>query len=202
MAFTVLGILVALTCAWASARRLAFAASITGLDPKALVAALRGSPAIPPELLRAELEAEPAAVWERDLFSALDARGPGRIALVNEQLAELDYHSQRWARVPRVCASISSTSGFLLASLTMRAALASESADVSTAVASAINGVTVGIAGAAFCIAAQARAGALVKERLAAVDKLVERLEANEGAGVSADVVEGGRRPWARTGVG
>ena len=45
--------------------------------------------------------------------------GPARVALVNEQLAELDYLAQRWERVPRVCASISTSFGFLLAFATV-----------------------------------------------------------------------------------
>jgi hypothetical protein len=41
----------------------------------------------------------------------------------------------------------------------------------------ALNVAAVGLAGAIVCVAAQARARHLTKERLAAVDKLVARLE-------------------------
>jgi hypothetical protein len=107
---------------------------------------------------------------------------------VNEQLAELDYRAQRWGRVPRVCASISSTSGFLLASLAMRAGLASEDMDINAAVLAAINVVTIGLAGTAFCVAAHVRARAMTRARLAATDALVDRLEtlASEGDGTAA----------------
>ncbi len=52
--------------------------------------------------------------------------------------------------VPRVCASISSSTGFLLAALAMRAGLAGEDVDLDEAMMTAINVVTIGIAGTAF----------------------------------------------------
>jgi hypothetical protein len=120
---------------------------------------------------------EPGTDWERDLFEALDAPDPARIALVNEQLTELDYRAQGWGRVPRVCASISTSFGFLLA-FAMVARLASATdLDVGAAITGAINVVAVGVAGAAFCIAAQGRAGKIARERLAATDRLVSYLE-------------------------
>ncbi len=120
----------------------------------------------------------PAADWERDLLDALQASGALRVALVNEQLAELDYRAQRWGRVPRVCASISSSAGFLLAALVMSIGLASDDVNLEDAVVAAINTVTIGMAGAAFCIAAHLRARTIARARLASTDKLVERLEA------------------------
>jgi hypothetical protein len=183
--FTFLGILVTVACVYASARRLWFAAEATWLDPFEFAAAVRGAgeaasdawAKVGVEALRAEIQLEPRADWERDLFGALGAPAAVRVALVNEQLAELDYRAQRWARVPRVCASIASSTGFFFAALAMRAGLASEEIDVEGAILAAINVVAVGMAGTAFCIAAHVRAGAMTRARLAATDKLVESLE-------------------------
>ena len=179
---TLLGVLVTAACTYASARRLWFAADAAALDPGELANAARGGEAGASggvwRALRKEIIEEPGADWERDLFAALGARGSARVALVNEQLAELDYRAQRWGRVPRVCASICSSSSFLFAALAMRAGLASDELDIDAAILAAINVVAVGVAGTAFCIAAHVRAGAMTRARLAATDKLVERLEA------------------------
>jgi hypothetical protein len=184
LVLTLFGIVVSSACACASLRRIWLVADATALDPAGLARSARadgaeGLRAREPGFaaLRLSIEEEPAAEWERDLFEALEHRGAARVALVNEQLAELDYRAQRWGRVPRVCASISSSTGFLLAALAMRAGLASEDVDLNDAVLVAINAVTVGIAGTAFCIAVHVRARAMMRGRLAATDKLVERLE-------------------------
>jgi hypothetical protein len=180
--FTLAGLIVAVACTYASVRRIGFAAELTALDPKLLLAAIRGSETRDSPrfwgALRAEISALPGAAWERELLSALALDGASRVALVNEQLSELDHRSQRWARVPRVCASVSTSFGFLLAALAMRAGLAVDTLDVSAGVTGAVNALTFGIAGTAFCVAAQSRARSILKERLAATDKLVERLEA------------------------
>ncbi|HEY2516314.1 MAG TPA: hypothetical protein VGI39_35830 [Polyangiaceae bacterium] len=189
MLFTLVAVLFAVSCAWASARRLKFAAEVTALDPEALLGGVRRSGW---DALEKEIADEPAAAWERELASALRATGSARIALVNEQLGELDYQAQTWARVPRVCASISSSSGFLLASLAVRAGLAAESADGTTVVLSALNAAAAGLAGAVFCIAVHARAGAMTKRRLAATDKLVARLEALREEGERPSESSGG----------
>jgi len=187
--FTFAGLVVALACVWASLRRVKIAVEVSGLDLEALAAAVRkAGPAAGATVWRglcAEIQELAEGTWERDLVLALGAPGAARVALVNEQLGELDYRSQRWARVPRVCASICSSSGFLLASLAMRTALASDSVDVQEAVAGAINVAAVGIAGASFCVAAHVRSRALVKDRLAAADKLVERIEALAARGAA-----------------
>jgi hypothetical protein len=190
--FTFLGILVTVGCAYASARRLWLAAEATWLDPFEFAAVVRAAAQVGDgegtedrgaasgvwDALRAEIQGEPRADWERDLFEALVAPAPVRVALVNEQLAELDYRAQRWARVPRVCASIASSTGFFFAALAMRAGLASDAMDIEGAILAAINVVAVGMAGTTFCIAAHVRAGAMTRARLAATDKLVESLEA------------------------
>ena len=129
--------------------------------------------------------APPAAEWERALLDALRLAPDERAAFVNEQLTEMDYMTRRWQRVPRVCASVASSSGFLLASLALRNALAdpsafaeeTRSAALGSALTAAVNVAAIGMAGAAFCIAAQMRATKAARARLDATDKLVERLE-------------------------
>src|SRR5580698_6325336 len=110
MLFTIIAAVIAASCVAASLRRLEFAAEATALDAGVLLTAIGESPEAW-RAIRAEIDREPAASWERELVLALDSQQP---ALVNEQLGDLDYVSQRWARVPRVCASIASSSGFLL----------------------------------------------------------------------------------------
>jgi hypothetical protein len=103
-----------------------------------------------------------------------------RIGLINEELSELDHRMQRWVRVPRVCASICTSSGFLLAATVLRVSLSGESAPaggVDAAVLQAINVAAVGLAGAAFCIAIQMRARTATASRAKAFDQLVRRLE-------------------------
>jgi hypothetical protein len=183
---TFLGVLISAACVVASGRRLWVAADATGLDPGELSRALRVATANAPKgvwaALGAEVEGEPDADWERDLFEALRAPSAARVALVNEQLAELDYRAQRWVRVPRVCASISSSSGLLLAALSMRAGLMADDIDINAAILAAVNVLAIGFAGTAFCVAAQARAGAMTRQRLVAIDKFLERLEPRSGA--------------------
>ncbi len=152
------------------------ASTSTAIEPRVVLGALRRDPAAWREI-RAEIEKDQDADWERAWIEALGARAEVRTALTNEQLSELDYRAQHWARVPRVCASIASSSGFLLASLAMRAGLASDDGDVNGAIASALNAATIGLAGAAFCVAAHLRARVVVRDRMAGIDRLVERLE-------------------------
>ncbi|MDB5215849.1 MAG: hypothetical protein JWO86_3776 [Myxococcaceae bacterium] len=184
-------VLVALACAAASARRVWFAANATALHPEDIHAALakaRGPEAI--SSLRALVANEPDADWERDLLDALTAPVAQRIALVNEQLTELDYRIQRWARVPRVCASIATSFGFMLATLVLRKGLA-DTGDVPVEVgemilkglvADALMVGAMGLIGTAFCIGAQTEAKRIAKARSVGADKLVERLEELLGA--------------------
>ena len=179
-------VLVALACAAASARRVWFAANATALHPEDLHAALaraKGPEAI--VALRELVASEPAADWERDLLDALAAPVAQRIALVNEQLTELDYRIQRWARVPRVCASIATSFGFMLATLVLREGLA-DTGEVPVEVgemilkglvADALMVGAMGLIGTAFCIGAQSEAKRIAKARSVGADKLVERLE-------------------------
>jgi hypothetical protein len=179
-------VLVALACAAASARRVWFAANATALHPEDICAALAkadGPGAV--EALREFVAKEPAADWERDLLEALAAPPPQRAALENEQLTELDYRIQRWARVPRVCASIATSFGFMLATLILRNGLA-DSGDIPVEVGELVlrglvgDALTVGamgIVGTTFCIGAQSEARRIAKARVVGADKLVERLE-------------------------
>jgi hypothetical protein len=179
-------VLVALACAAASARRVWFAANATALHPEDIHAALaraKGPEAI--AALRELVANEPDADWERELLDALTAPVAHRIALVNEQLTELDYRIQRWARVPRVCASIATSFGFMLATLVLRKGLA-DTGDVPVEVgemvlkglvADALMVGAMGLIGTAFCIGAQSEAKRIAKGRSVGADKLVERLE-------------------------
>jgi hypothetical protein len=179
-------VLVALACAAASARRVWFAANATALHPEDIHAALaraKGPEAI--AALRELVANEPDADWERELLDALTAPVAHRIALVNEQLTELDYRIQRWARVPRVCASIATSFGFMLATLVLRKGLA-DTGDVPVEVgemvlkglvADALMVGAMGLIGTAFCIGAQSEARRIAKGRSVGADKLVERLE-------------------------
>ncbi|MBS2015863.1 MAG: hypothetical protein JST00_23445 [Deltaproteobacteria bacterium] len=180
--------LVAFACAAASARRVWFAANATGLDPEDVERAIARSPDAREAVakLRALVTTEPSLEWERDLFQALDAPGRARAALVNEQLTELDYRIQRWSRVPRVCASIATSFAFLLASLVLRRGLVDAGelpSDVVELVArglvaDAFTVASMGMIGTVFCIVAQSEAKKIAKRKMAAADRMVERLEA------------------------
>lgn len=181
-------ILVALLCVCASARRLWFAASPTVLHPDDVVAFLGPSPdRAALARLRAAVADVPDADWERDLLFALaEPRREARGALVNEQLTELDHRTQRWARVPRVCASVATSAGIMLGTLVLRNGLASApdlSGDlgelfVRDVLRDALSVAAFGIVGTAFCIAAHALARRITRARLEAADRMVEKLEA------------------------
>lgn len=173
-----LACVVAVVCAAASLQRLAYALAPTVLDPRILTDAIATSkPSL--EDLQKAIAIEPSADWEANLLVAMRRPANVRTAEVNEQLLELEQRASRWARVPRVCASVATSFGFLLGSLALRNALldpnAPEHFDV--LVMQALNVVAVGIAGAIVCIAVHFRAGKAAKSRLRIVDGLVERLE-------------------------
>jgi len=182
------GLFIAVSSVVASAMRLRFALVPTSLDPDVVERALtvwradRATALV--RLERALTDAEDPE-WERNLLEALRAAPDVRTALVNEQLTELDYRLKRWVRVPRVCASICTSSGFLLAATVLRVSL-TEATDaagleggqaVDAAVFQAINVAAIGLAGAAFCIAIQMRARTAAASRAEAFDHLVQRLE-------------------------
>lgn len=178
--------LVALGCFFASARRLRFALSATLHDLDRVVEALRGDAgARRAERIAHALRGEPS--WEADILAAFEHRDPRRrTAELNEQLTELDYRLARWSRVPRVCASLSSSVGFLLAALLMRRGLAdpaSLAGDVQELVTTGLVGqaltvVGFGLAGAVGCAALHARGRRAAKDGTLAADAFIARLEA------------------------
>jgi hypothetical protein len=183
----VAAVLVAFACVLASARRLWFVAHPTALHPEDVLAALGRSPE-PDALaqLREAVASDPAADWERDLFDALSQPNPeARVALVNEQLTELDLRMQRWGRVPRVCASVATSVGIMLGTLVLRNGLANAgdlTSDlgqrfVRDIVGDAISVASFGVVGTAFCIGAHSHARRMTRERQAAADRMIEKLE-------------------------
>lgn len=178
-------VIVAFACVAASARRMWLAASPTALHPEDVVAALGPSPD-PSAIARLRRRLDATADWERDLLDALsEPREEARAALVNEQLTELDLRVQRWARVPRVCASIATSFGLLLGTLVLRRGLRL-SADfggelgeriIHEVLGDALSVVALGIVGTTFCVAAHGQARTLARERLRAVDRMIDALE-------------------------
>jgi hypothetical protein len=107
-----------------------------------------------------------------------------REARINEQLTELDGRVQRWSRVPRICASISTSAGFLFASIALLRALAlpagEENADaVHSTLSSALGAAAVGIAGMSFCVAVHVRARRALSQWQGALDTLVKQLSSS-----------------------
>jgi hypothetical protein len=185
-----ISILVALACVGASVWRLWFASNPTATHPDDVIAFIGASKNDALGRLRERVSAIAEADWERDLVEALSAKTPdARVALVNEQLTELDLRTMRWDRVPRVCASIATSVGIMLGTLVLRNGLAN-APDLSgelgerfvrAIVNDAISVAAFGIVGTAFCIAAHAQARRLARERLRAADHMVEKLEALVG---------------------
>lgn len=190
----VLALLVAIGCAAASERRVWLARHATAIDPDQLLASLTragrtGRDGVP--VLREAAAHDPRADWERDLAAALsEGDDQRRAALVNEQLTELGYRLDRWSRVPRVCARVATSSGFMLATLVLRRGLADTGAIPQTVddlvfhgfVGEAVAVVGLGIAGGLLSVAAHRRAARVAKARMVAADRLVERLEEDGAA--------------------
>lgn len=192
--YALAALLVGLACVAASLRRLWFAAGPSELDAAELGRHLGVRQALDASRARARLAVVralvrrlPETAWERQIVEAMDERRPeARTALVNEQLREVDWALAKWARVPRVCASIASSAGMLLATFVLRVGLRDPEAlsgDIGELVTSGIVGqalgvATLGIASTLICVGAMAQANRIAKERLAATDALVEHLEA------------------------
>jgi hypothetical protein len=166
----------------ASLRRITFAASPTRLDFEVLAAAARKKG---PELVLEVLEAEPEGSTERGFAEAARATGQLRVALFNEHLREFDFAAGRWGRVPRVAASIASTTAFLLAALSLRMGLDgaydleedARAVALNGAIMGAVDIVALGLAAATACAFAHRRAQKLGQEATKAADALAERLE-------------------------
>jgi hypothetical protein len=184
IALLVAAALVTLGCAAACTRRLYFVTNPIVIHPAVWLARLRAGEG---ELVVRAAEATPRASWERELLAALaEPDEDVRAGRVNEQLSELDFLLGRWARVPRVCASIASSAGFLFGSLTVLVALSGAASSAShdainAVILQAVNVAVLGMAGAAYAIATQyrARKAALAFQKDA--DALVEALERNAG---------------------
>lgn len=172
-----LACVVALVCAAASLQRLSFALAPTALDPKLLSDGIaKGNPSL--DDVERAISRVPGADWERDLTRAMRKPAEERVGDVNEQLLELDQLASRWARVPRVCASVATSFGFLLGSLALREGLLDPDPEhIDQLIVRALNVVAVGVAGAIVCVAVHFRAGRAAKSRLVVVDGFVERLE-------------------------
>lgn len=182
-ALLVFAVLVTLGCAAACTRRLYFATNPTAFHPAPWLAALKAGEG---ERVARAITKEPRADWERELLSAVgEKNADARTGRINEQLLELDFRLSRWARVPRVCASIASSAGFLCGSLALRFGLvaAGGAADevrsdaINAVVLQAVNIAALGVAGAAFAIAAQFRARKAAKAFQRDADVLIDTLE-------------------------
>ncbi len=179
--------IVVISCIWASLNRLRRAIAPTAIDPGPLLEALRGDAgrARYAEVC-ASIAEDPDADWERELVLAFGLPGEERIARINELLLDLDHLASSGARVPRVCASIAATTGFLLASLALRQGLGVASDlpleiqdfAIQQAVRDGIDVAAVGICGAVICVTIGVRAAKAAKARLLATDQLIERMEA------------------------
>jgi hypothetical protein len=165
---------VAVACAFASARRLAWVTAPTGLEPQMVLEAMRADPS--KHALLDRLRGAPAVVdWERDLLGGVWG-GPDaatRDAIADEQLLELRWRLRRWERVPRVCASIATSAGFLFATIVLLHTLEGVP-DPRQALFDALAPLALGIAGTAFCVAVHVRARRLVPGRLAAYERLID----------------------------
>ena len=178
-----------LACVAASAVRLLYVTGATPVDPSAFVAAVRaaGDGSAPASLaaLDTALRGLPEAEWERDVVRAMGEPTELRPALIGEAMTDLDFRARRWLRVPRVCASLSSSFGFLLATIALRVGLSDlagtldpdEVFSVNAAVLDAIDVAALGLVGTAFCIAIQYRARTALAARLAGAERFVELVE-------------------------
>jgi hypothetical protein len=159
----------------------------TGLDHETLRAGLAGfeGPQARAQLGAALAEA-PADAWERSLVESCNEPDENRrTALVNEQLSELEVLANRWASVPRVCARLATSVGFLCATVILLEGLAMPEGDsfadaLHGALLAAVGSLAAGIAGTAFSAAVHFRARRLRKATSAAADRLVHALMAGE----------------------
>jgi hypothetical protein len=182
-ALLVFAIVITLGCAAACTRRLYFASNPIAFHASPWLAFVKRGEG---DRVARAIAREPRADWERELLGALaEPNETARAGRINEQLSELDYRLARWARVPRVCASIASSAGFLCGSLALRFGLVATStvADevrsdaINSVVLQAVNVAALGVAGAAVAIAAQYRARKAAQTFQRDADALIEALE-------------------------
>jgi hypothetical protein len=167
--------LVATACIVASARRLAFALAPTSLDPDLLLRALRAMAGPTPASMVRALRSRSDLGWESDLPASLTRDGEA------ESLLDLAWRVQRWSRVPRVCASISTSAGFFFACLGVLGGLAATEGEVATPVSPALLGaldaLAIGMAGTSFCVAVHLRARRCAGVQMAVHERLLRALE-------------------------
>jgi hypothetical protein len=176
-----LSAIVALGCMVASGRRLAWVVAPSSFDAATFLDGLEAGGAPTLAALREAMLSRPDLGWEHDVASALIEEPARRDALLEEQVLELDWNAQRWARVPRVCASIATSAGFLFASIALLRGLELPATDdaqpaLGAALVSALNALSVGIAGTSFCVAVHLRTRRLAAQRIRAGERLIERL--------------------------
>lgn len=184
-----ISILFSAACVAASAKRLWFVIEATPLDPGALSSSLRPLAKDSSSALAGlgdAVGALPGADWETSLVHALSQAPEARVAVLGEALTELDFRMRRWVRVPRVCASLASTFGFLLATVALRVGLSDLETRpdpgglyaINAAVFDAVDVAAVGLVGTAFCIALQLRARVVRADRTAGAERLIQLLDA------------------------
>jgi hypothetical protein len=183
----VIALVVSIACAIAAGMRLFFVYEAVSFDPELVARELRGDEgrAFAPALLSTLETAAPSAD-ERGLLAAVrGGAGPERDeAEMSEQLLELEHRFNRWVRVPRVCASIASSAGLLLATWAMRLALADAPAlgderfrtAIEAAIGRALGVAAIGAAGTVTCIALFHEARRLARARREAAVKVIERM--------------------------
>ena len=167
--------IVMVSCVGASTYRLRSVAQVFAVDLRAVAKLLKaGAPAAE---VAAALRAEGAS-FDAELVEAAGS------AQVNEVLLEVDDRLQRWARVPRVAVSVSSSSGFLLASLAMRRGLADtdllppdlRETFLFHALNDAVGAAALGLCGAVACVALHARARTLRRAQSAGANAVISEL--------------------------
>ena len=171
--------MIALVCIAASVRRLAWIVAPTSFDHGVLAEALRKDG----KALADGLARELPPAWERDLLETFAERDPrAREALLGERMTDLEGRAQRWARVPRVCASMAARAGFLFACVALlegvMAADAGAPVGLRDALPPALNALCVGIAATAFCAAVHVRGRVAARARQTATERLLQRLDA------------------------
>jgi hypothetical protein len=171
--------IVALGCVLASVRRLALAAEATELDPDLVLTALDEAAPARWVAFRDAVASRDDLPWAQAMFGALrepDVRA--RAAGIDEQVLDLEWRLQRWSPVPRVCASIATSAGFLFAAIGLLQGLtpAADSAEVRAALMSSLNSLLVGVAATVFCGVVHLRTRRATRARMAAAERLVARL--------------------------
>ncbi len=182
-------------CVAASLRRLGLVAELTPLLHEELTAALGTNvTAERRNALASALAEDDHASWERAVVEASRLDLDARAALLGEASTELDHGARSWARVPRASASLASSFGFLLATLSLRAGLSglgeaagdSTMSAVNAAVLDALDAVAIGLAASACCVAVQTRAATLLRLRVANAVRFVDRLDESPPGGATA----------------